>query len=563
MNGVINILTKSPREFAAEGGTSLTFGMGSFGRNVPGRNDSRGTLFYTNASRAVVVNDQWAYKISAGYYGQDALARPAGTISNVFRTPYPPYLNSGTAQPKFNVRVDRDFDNGGRLSLSGGAAGSEGIIHSGLGPFDVQRGSRMSTASLSYDRGGRHIGVFTNLLNGDAANLLTVDATGQPLPLLFNTKTFDVNASDVRLVGTRHVLTFGGNYRHNTFDISLTPTGKPRNEDGAFLQDEIFFSDHFRWVVGARIDKFSSIGKPAVSPRTTFMIKPTPSQTMRVSYNRAFRAPSFVNNNLGTVILNRVNLGALHPLLSNLYLPHSGNRKPRSQAREETMTAVELGYTGVIGGRATVGASVYWNRTDDGIFFTPIGNYSGADPPATWPAVLPSFLLNFIPAPGLPSLFTYRNLDTVRDKGIELSVDGVINDYVNAFANYSHQWTPVVEGFDLSEVNLPPQHRLNVGANFSSDRYFGNVVINYTDSAFWQDVLDARFSGSTDPHTLVNAGFGVRWNDGRHVTSLKVSNLLKRRRATARVRRYFKASGRRRAPRQLLICDWGREVAPA
>ena len=140
--------------------------------------------------------------------------------------------------------------------------------------------------------------------------------------------------------------------------------------------------------------------------------------------------------------------------------------------------------------------------------------------------MLPSFLLNFIPAPGLPSLFTYRNLGTVRDKGIELSVDGVINDYVNAFANYSHQWTPVVEGFDLSEVNLPPQHRLNVGANFSSDRYFGNVVINYTDSAFWQDVLDARFSGSTDPYTLVNAGFGVRWNDGRHVTSLKVSNLL-------------------------------------
>ena len=104
-------------------------------------------------------------------------------------------------------------------------------------------------------------------------------------------------------------------------------------------------------------------------------------------------------------------------------------------------------------------------------------------------------------------------------------MDGVVNEYVNAFANYSHQWTPVVEAFDLSEINLPPQHRLNVGANFSSDRYFGSVAINYTDSAFWQDVLDARFSGSTEAYTLVNAGVGVRWSDGRYVTSLKVTNL--------------------------------------
>ena len=179
----------------------------------------------------------------------------------------------------------------------------------------------------------------------------------------------------------------------------------------------------------------------------------------------------------------------------------------------------------MIGRRATVNAAVYWNRTEDGIFFTQIGTYSGANAPATWPAVLPNFLIDFIPDPGLPSLFTYRNLGTVKDKGIELGVDGKVNQYVNAFVNYSHQWTPVVEGFALSEVNLPPQHRLNVGTNFSTDRYFGNVTLNYTDAAFWQDVLDARFAGSTDAYTLVNVGFGVRWHDGRYVTSLKVANL--------------------------------------
>ena len=84
MNGVVNVITKSPRELAAEGGTKLTLGMGDFGRNVPGRSASRGSLFYATASHAEAVNDRWSYKISAGFYGQDALARPSGTIFQCF-----------------------------------------------------------------------------------------------------------------------------------------------------------------------------------------------------------------------------------------------------------------------------------------------------------------------------------------------------------------------------------------------------------------------------------------------------------------------------------------------
>ncbi len=102
------------------------------------------------------------------------------------------------------------------------------------------------------------------------------------------------------------MLTYGGNFRHNTFDISIAPGGDDRNEGGGFLQDEIFLGDHFRWVVGGRVDKFSSIDDAVFSPRTTFMVKPDAAQTFRVSFNRAFRAPSFINNNIETTILNEV-----------------------------------------------------------------------------------------------------------------------------------------------------------------------------------------------------------------------------------------------------------------
>ena len=49
--------------------------------------------------------------------------------------------------------------------------------------------------------------------------------------------------------------------------------------------------------------------------------------------------------------------------------------------------------------------------------------------------------------------------------------------------------------------------------------------MNYTDEAYWQDVLDARFAGTTDAFTLVNGTIGVRWLKNMVTTSLKVTNL--------------------------------------
>src|SRR4030095_14186646 len=256
MTGVVNVITKSPRELAKEGGNSVTIGAGVFNRNVTGRDEDNGSLFYVNGSHAEAVNDRWAYRFSAGYFSQDPLPRPAGTIPNTFNTPYPSFTNSGTSQPKFDMRVDRELNDGARLTFAGGLHWAEGRIYPGMGPFDVDNSSRLGYFTGRYTKGGRHVAFFTNLLNGDAANLLTVGPNRQPIGLAFDTKTFDIEAADVHAIGTHHALTYGGNYRHNSFDITLAPTAEDRNEGGAFIQDEIFLSNYFRWVVGGRIDKF-------------------------------------------------------------------------------------------------------------------------------------------------------------------------------------------------------------------------------------------------------------------------------------------------------------------
>ena len=546
MSGVVNVITKTPRELAAQGGTSLTIGVGAFNRSVGGNDADAGSMFYVNGSHAEAVNERWAFKLSAGYFAQDPMARPTGVIPNAARTPYPDFVNNGTSQPKFDGRVDYDLTGGGTLTVSGGVAGTEGLIHSGIGPFDIDSDSRMTYLTTRYQKGGRRLAFFTNLLQGDASNLLARGINGLPLPLDFDTMTFDVEASDVHAIGTRHVLTYGGNFRRNTFDISLAPNGDNRSEGGGFLQDEIFLNEYFRWVVGGRLDKFSSIDDPVFSPRTTLMIKPSAAQTFRVSYNRAFRAPSFINNNIETTVLDQANLSGIVPLLGPLppaiaagltqqltrfVFPIRAAGNP--DLRQETMTAYEVGYTGVIARRATVTAAVYWNVTTDGIYFTPNAVYTGANPPATWPSALipPQLIFPALAARGvlLPASFTYLNLGTIKDKGLELGVDSPLNRYVNVFANYSFQAMPEAEdlppGTSINDVNWPARNRFNAGFDFSFSRFLGNLAVNFTDEAYWQDVLDARYAGTTEAYTLINAGAGIRWMGDRMVTSVKLTNL--------------------------------------
>jgi iron complex outermembrane receptor protein len=519
MTGVVNVISKTPRELATDGGNSVIIGAGAFNRNVTGLDQDTGSLFYVNGSHARAVDDRWSYKLSAGYFTQDPMARPFGMIPNTSNTPYPLFANTGTSQPKFDGRVDYDLagGNSGRLVFAGGIAGTEGIIHSGVGPFDIDSESQMTYFTTRYEKGGRKIAFFTNLLDGRAVNLLARGPTGQQLPLVFDTKTFDVEASDVRVIDTRHALSFGANFRHNTFQISLAADGDDRNEGGAYIQDEIFLSDHFRWVVGGRVDKFSSIDNAVFSPRTTFMVKPSAAQTIRFSFNRAFRAPSFINNNIDTTILNQVSLS---PQLSVVFpIRAIGN----SDLKQETLTAYEIGYTGVVRD-VNVSAAVYWNHTKNGIYFTPNVFYSSANPPPGWP--LPPA---FVPPNTLPAQYTYLNFGKVKDKGIELGVDTALNRYLTVFANYSYQWKPVVRdlpaGTSILDVNWPAANRVNAGFDVSYARFLGNLSVNYSGDAYWQDVLDLRYAGTTEAYTLVNGTFGVRWLNNMVTTSVKVVNL--------------------------------------
>ncbi|MEO5897195.1 MAG: TonB-dependent receptor [Vicinamibacterales bacterium] len=522
LNGVVNVITKSPREML---GTSAVLGFGSFDR---ANGQDSGSVWYVSGTHAAAVNDRWAYKLSAGGSSQDALSRPTDVIPCTFssvcsgrRASYPGFVNQGSTQPKFDARMDYDAVDGGRLSFSGGVAGTDGMMHTGIGPFDIDSGTFMAYGKANYSKGGFRAAAFTNMLRGDAKNLLSVDPlTGRPITFDFTSNTYDLEVSNVQAFAGRHVLSYGGNLRFNFSDLSIAPTSDDRTEFGAFAQDEIFLSKMFRWVVGARLDRFDYIDNFVASPRTTLLIKPEENQTFRISYNRAYRSPSVINNHLNLIIAQPISLAALGgPSVYALPVNITGN----ADLKEQSLDAFELGYSAVIH-RAVLSAAYYKNWVKNEILFTEdvTGRYTAARPPATWP--LPAAFINFIPG-GLPGRFTYLNFGKSTQQGVELGVNSPINRFVDMFVNYSWQGEPEPDGFPLSELNLPATNRFNAGVSFSHTRFLGNLSVSYSDEAYWQDVLDASYAGTTEAYTLVNAGFGVKWMGDRFTTSIKATNL--------------------------------------
>ena len=227
-------------------------------------------------------------------------------------------------------------------------------------------------------------------------------------------------------------------------------------------------------------------------------------------------------------IAEPLNLGAFSPLLAGRIYPIPIHSVGNQDLKETSVDAYELGYSGVVAqGRAIVSAAFYVNKTKDDIFFTEVPPSAGRRPirrPTGRSGSCRPRSSTSSRARSFPAHFTYLNFGKTTQKGFELGVNSTLNKYVGMFVNYSYQATPKAN-FALTELNLPAKNRFNVGFNFNRSRYLGDLNVTYSDSAFWQDVLDDRYHGTTKAYTLVNGGFGVKWVNNRLTTAVKGTNL--------------------------------------
>lgn len=563
--GVVNVLTRAPAD--AEG-SSLMVSFTSFDRDAGSTvDDGSGAAYAATTTMSRRISERLAYRISGGYAASDPFPRPVGTLPLVPHPLQPDTLvgggelplddqeepgdfrNRGTTQPHVDLRLDQEIE-GGRVVYSAGIAGTDGIAHTGIGPFNFERGTYLGYVRGSYSRGLFRAAATVNLFGAKASNLIAFGVDEEPLRLRAQTRSFDLEANHSRLIGTRHLLTYGGNARRDLFTINLAPAVQDRTGIGAYVQEEFFARlgegrgrSEVRLAVGVRVDKFGNIDDPVFSPRLSLMWKPGPAHSLRVSVNRAFRAPSALNNYLDTEVLTPVDLnpyfpdppGELEPFFEDDFLLTQrvlGN----PDLKQESLTSYEIGYIGTVGGRTTLGINFYVNDTSDNInFVSPPADedpYTAADPPPDW-ELPPSFItaLAHVDPPVYLSKVRnqFQNLGPIRHRGVELFVEHRFADGLTGYVNYSWQPDPKPRPADIPfpalEITIPPRHRVNAGVYWAGPRFTGSLGLSHAERAFWVDVLPHDFDGESPAYTSFNASFGMRFAGGKMAATLRGTNL--------------------------------------
>ena len=293
----------------------------------------------------------------------------------------------------------------------------------------------------------------------------------------------------------------GGNVRRNNFDITIAPDAENRTELGAYVQDEIFL-DQVRLTIGGRVDKFGNLSDPVFSPRLAAVFKPVDDHAIRVSFNRAFRSPSVINNYLDISIVVPTDLSALAPLLPPplqplvaqpfpLVVKAVGSElpigtTPQAELTEESLTAYEVAYTGTFGDRTTLGRGVLRQRSRRQHQLRAAADNArslhGGQPAARLAAAAgDSQRCSRSAASSCRGpAFTYLNLGPLRQKGVELSLDHRVNssrDGVRQLlvAGEADRARRSDDPYPSQELALPPTHRFNVGFNFDSARLLGSA----------------------------------------------------------------------------------------
>ena len=160
LNGVVNVITKSPREMQ---GTSVHARRRRVRSRRPTGNgaERRHALLHQRHARAggqrSVGLQDLRRRLHAGsatashrHRSRATVPRSAPDAQRRIRR----YKNQGTTQPKFDARVDYDSPDGAKLSFSGGVAGTDGIMQSGIGPFNINNGSVLGYGKVELHEEG-------------------------------------------------------------------------------------------------------------------------------------------------------------------------------------------------------------------------------------------------------------------------------------------------------------------------------------------------------------------------------------------------------------------------
>lgn len=311
-DGVMHIITHSP--FTSQG-TNVHVGMGE--RN----------LRHTTVRHAGVLGDRLGYKISGQYYTgteweytdpEEVKAQALRQAEIDAGADLPPLKtrDHATSNQSVEARLDwRALDDLTAI-LAAGHNKANIIAMTGVGAsqtIDWQ----YNYAQLRLLYRDWFLQAFRNWNDAGDTYLLR---TG--VPAIDRSSLTVFQAQHTSSLGQRQRFTYGLDALLTRPDTDSTIMGRNESDDdlneyGGYLQSETALSDMLDLVLALRYDYHSRLEDPELSPRAALVFKPQATQTLRLTYNRAFSTPT--SNNLYLDLQTARDPFGLNPNFSPLF----------------------------------------------------------------------------------------------------------------------------------------------------------------------------------------------------------------------------------------------------
>ncbi len=291
--GVIHFITKSP--FDHPGTTVSVAGGGQSSYRVTGTH--RG-----------LAGPRLGYKISAMYSRADNWAYDAEDEADAaILAVIPDSIYSGVDGRLWDVIDGLDpetfsyavtgsaeyrFDRSTSLTADAGYSWYKGINRFTLGEIfnefpEIYGQLRLSRGNLFLQAN------YLNAANDERTFLYRTGRT-----LAFNNRKYQLQAQHAAEVPSiRTSLTYGGEYQLVTTDTQGTIDGMFEDDDetvqfGAYTQAQTDLTPRLALTLAGRVDRFQTIEQTVFSPRAGLVYQVAPGHSIRLTFNRAFAAPT-------------------------------------------------------------------------------------------------------------------------------------------------------------------------------------------------------------------------------------------------------------------------------
>jgi outer membrane receptor for ferrienterochelin and colicins len=289
-NGVMHIITQSP---LSSQGTDVSMGVGE--RSVR-------KLALRHAGK---VGEKFGYKVSTQYYAgtdwkyQDPVevqARAAALAAGAD----PATTNIGARDfdiDRQSAELRMDYRHSDELTaiFAAGYNNANNLDLTGLGAGQARdwAGGYYQARVLYRDW------FFQAFRNWSDAGDTFLLRDGAPIVDKSTLTVYQVQHSAA--IGQRQRFTYGADALLTRPDTDGSINGANENDDdineyGAYLQSETSLTEKLDLVLAIRYDDHNRVEDAEISPRAGLVFKPRDTQTLRLTYNRAFSTPS--NNNL-------------------------------------------------------------------------------------------------------------------------------------------------------------------------------------------------------------------------------------------------------------------------